>query len=36
MVQLVDETIKCPKELNDIRVALVELISDLKEEQTKS
>lgn len=30
MVQLVDESIKCPKELNDVRKALVGIVEDVK------
>jgi len=30
MVQLVEERVKCPKEINEIRVALVALVEDIK------
>ena len=31
MAQLVDESVKCPKELNDVRKAIVGIIEDIKD-----
>lgn len=31
MVELIEESVKCPKEVNDIRRAIVEVVRDIKD-----